>query len=204
MSSFLPNEESAVSTSKPLPTQQQAEEAVKVLLRWIGENPDREGLKDTPTRVVRAYKQLFQGYSDICDEHLHTFFNEVSGYNNSILIRNISFFSHCEHHMVPIIGQAHIAYFPKKRVIGLSKIPRIVERFARRLQTQEALTAQIASNLEQLLQPKGVAVLIEAEHMCMTMRGVQKAGALTVTRMFTGAYSQDKELQKGFLSSIKN
>lgn len=191
------------SQNKAKPGMSEAEEAVRTLLLWIGENPQREGLLKTPARVAKAYGELFSGYNQSADEILGTVFEEVAGYNEPVLIRDISFFSHCEHHMVPIIGKAHIAYMPNGRVVGLSKIPRIVDMFARRLQTQEAMTAQIADTLQNHLQPKGVAVLIEAEHLCMAMRGVQKQGSSTVTTAFRGAYAKDEKTQAGFMLSLR-
>lgn len=181
------------------PTQAEAEQAVRTLLRWAGENPEREGLLKTPARVARAYKELFGGYETAPAEILGTVFKEVGGYKAPVLVKNIPFYSHCEHHMVPIIGKAHIAYLPKGGVVGLSKLARLVEVFARRLQTQETMTAQIAAALEENLQPRGVAVLLEAEHLCMAMRGVQKQGATTITTAFCGAYAEDAALKAEFL-----
>ncbi|AQS41597.1 MAG: GTP cyclohydrolase 1 [Candidatus Tokpelaia hoelldobleri] len=191
------------SQNKAKPGMSEVEEAVRTLLLWIGENPQREGLLKTPARVAKAYGELFSGYNQSADEILGTVFEEVAGYNEPVLIRDIGFFSHCEHHMVPIIGKAHIAYMPDGKVVGLSKIPRIVDMFARRLQTQEAMTAQIADTLQDHLQPKGVAVLIEAEHLCMAMRGVQKQGSSTVTTAFRGAYARDEKAQANFMLSLR-
>ncbi|EJF90748.1 GTP cyclohydrolase I FolE [Bartonella tamiae] len=185
------------------PTREEAEEAVRVLLRWAGENPDREGLKDTPKRVTKAYDELFAGYRQSAKDILGTVFEEVSGYNDPVLIRDIPFYSHCEHHMVPIIGKAHVAYLPNGQVVGLSKIPRVVDVFARRLQTQETITAQIADALMNYLKPRGVAVLIEAEHMCMAMRGVQKQGSTTLTATFRGVYETEFHLQADFMTMLR-
>lgn len=185
------------------PSRDEAEEAVRVLLRWIGEDPSREGLLDTPKRVVDAYGELFGGYVKDPAEVLGRTFEEVAGYDDMVLVRDIPFFSHCEHHMVPIIGKAHVAYKPDGRVLGLSKIARIVEVFGRRLQTQETMTAQIAEAIETNLKPKGVAVVIEAEHLCMAMRGVQKQGSTTLTTRFTGVYQSDAAEQARFMMSLR-
>ncbi|MDH7799901.1 MULTISPECIES: GTP cyclohydrolase I FolE [unclassified Beijerinckia] len=180
------------------PTREEAEEAVRTLLRWVGENPGREGLIDTPKRVVKAYEEFFQGYNQDPDEVLDKVFEEVDGYDDMVLVRDIPFSSHCEHHMVPFIGTAHVAYYPNGGVVGLSKLARIVDVFARRLQTQETMTAQIADALEQSLKPFGVAVLVDAEHMCMSLRGVRKAGSSTVTSRFTGRFRDPAEQARFF------
>lgn len=185
------------------PSREEAEEAVRVLLRWAGDNPDREGLLDTPKRVVKAYSELFAGYDADIDEVLGTTFEEVAGYNDIVLVRDIPFFSHCEHHMLPVIGKAHVAYLPAGRVLGLSKIARVVEVFARRLQTQEAMTAQIATAINDSLSPHGVAVFVEAEHMCMAMRGVQKSGSTTLTTTFTGVFKDNASEQARFMSMVR-
>jgi GTP cyclohydrolase IA len=186
-----------------LPTQAEAEAAVRTLLLWTGDNPAREGLRDTPERMARAYLEMFSGYGDDPAEILGTTFEEVAGYDDVVLIKDISFFSHCEHHVVPIIGKAHVAYLPDNRVVGLSKIVRLVESFARRLQTQEAMTAQIAHTLQDVLNPRGVAILVEAEHMCMAMRGIRKTGSTTLTTTFTGAFKTSGEDQQRFLAMVK-
>lgn len=186
------------------PTRAEAEAAVKTLLRWIGEDITREGLLDTPKRVVKAYEELFSGYHDDPVEVLDRVFEEVDGYSDIVLVRDIPFVSHCEHHMVPIIGKAHIGYYPANGVVGLSKLARVVELFARRLQTQEALTAQIANAINESLQPRGLAIMIEAEHMCMSMRGVQKQGATTVTTHFSGAFKGNAAEQARFITFIRN
>ena len=185
------------------PSQKEAEEAVRTLLRYIGDDPDREGLRDTPRRVVKSYAELYGGYQHDPEEVLGRTFEEVAGYDDIVLVRDIPFFSHCEHHMVPIIGKAHVAYLPDGRVLGLSKIARTIDIFARRLQTQETMTAQIANAIDEILQPKGVAVLIEADHMCMAMRGVQKIGSSTMTTTFTGTFKHDPREQARFMSMLR-
>ena len=185
------------------PTQTQVEDAVRTLLRWIGEDENREGLKDTPSRVAKAYQEMFSGYAKDPAEELGRTFEEVAGYDDLVLVKDISFHSHCEHHMVPIIGKAHVAYLPDRKVVGLSKIARVVDIFAQRLQTQEALTAQIAGVIQDVLNPRGVAVMIEAEHMCMAMRGIRKQGSTTLTSTFTGAFRDHPEEQVRFISMIR-
>lgn len=184
------------------PSREEAEDAVRTLLRWIGENPGREGLLDTPKRVVKAYEQFFAGYHQDADEILGTVFEEVEGYDDLVLVKDIDFAAHCEHHMVPFLGKAHIAYYPNGGVVGLSKLARLVEVYARRLQTQETMTAQIAEAMMQSLEPFGVAIMIEAEHMCMSIRGVQKNGASTVTTRFTGRFRDPAE-QVRFLTLVR-
>ena len=186
------------------PSQKEAEDAVRVLLRWAGDDPDREGLLDTPARVAKAYRELFAGYDMSPEDVLGRTFEEVSGYDDIVLVRDIPFFSHCEHHMVPIVGKAHVAYLPSGRVLGLSKIGRVVDIFGRRLQTQEAMTAQIANAIDDSLRPRGVAVMIEAEHMCMAMRGVQKQGSSTLTTTFTGAFKADPAEQVRFMTMVRS
>ncbi|QLF70370.1 GTP cyclohydrolase I FolE [Peteryoungia desertarenae] len=185
------------------PTREEAEEAVRLLLRWAGDDPDREGLLDTPARVAKAYAELFSGYGADVDEVLGRTFEEVGGYNDIVIVRDISFFSHCEHHMLPVIGKAHVAYLPSGRVLGLSKIARIVDVFARRLQTQENMTAQIANAIDDTLAPRGVAVFLEAEHMCMAMRGIQKTGSTTLTTTFTGAFKDNAAEQARFMAMVR-
>lgn len=186
------------------PTKAEAEAAVKTLLLWIGENPDREGLLETPKRVAKAYKELFSGYTESPEDVLGTVFEEVAGYKDMVLIKDISFHSHCEHHMVPIIGKAHVGYLPNGSVVGLSKIARVVDMFAHRLQTQESMTAQIAHSIQNILKPLGVAVLIEAEHMCMAMRGIRKQGSTTLTTTFTGAFEHDAAQQVRFMTMLRS
>ena len=186
------------------PTQKEAEDAVRVLLRWAGDDPEREGLLDTPARVAKAYRELFSGYDLAAEDVLGRTFEEVAGYDDMVLVKDIPFFSHCEHHMVPIIGKAHVAYLPNGRVLGLSKIARVVEIFGRRLQTQETMTAQIARSIDETLNPRGVAVMIEAEHMCMAMRGIQKQGSTTLTTTFTGAFKTEPAEQVRFMTMIRS
>ena len=193
----------ANQTKNKRPSREEAEAAVRTLLLWAGENPDREGLVNTPKRVVKAYEEMFAGYNQSAEEILGTVFDEVSGYNDPVLIKDIPFYSHCEHHMVPIIGKAHVAYMPDGRVVGLSKIPRVVDVYAKRLQTQESITAEVADALYRYLKPRGVAVLIEAEHMCMAMRGVKKQGSTTVTATYRGFYKDNVEAQVNFLKMIR-
>jgi len=183
------------------PTREEAEAAVRTLIAWAGDDPDREGLVDTPRRVAKAYREFYSGYSENPNEELARVFTEVDGYADMVLVRDITFFSHCEHHMAPFSGKAHIGYFPRDGVVGLSKLARIVDTFAHRLQTQEALTAQIAGAIEDGLRSRGVAVMIEAEHSCMTMRGVKKHGASTVTTQFTGVFRDPNERMR-FLTLV--
>jgi GTP cyclohydrolase I len=185
------------------PSQKEAEEAVRTLLRYIGEDPTREGLLDTPSRVVKSYAEMFGGYNESVEDVLGRTFEEVHGYDDIVMVRDIPFFSHCEHHMVPIIGKAHIAYLPDGKVLGLSKIARTVDIFARRLQTQESMTSQIAHAIDETLQPRGVAVLMEADHMCMAMRGVKKMGSSTMTTTFTGVFKTDPREQARFMSLLR-
>jgi GTP cyclohydrolase IA len=186
------------------PTQKEAEEAVRVLLRWAGDDPEREGLLDTPARVVKSYREIFAGYDMSPEEVLGRTFEEVAGYDDMVLVKDIPFYSHCEHHMVPIVGKAHVAYLPDGRVLGLSKIARVVEIYGRRLQTQEAMTAQIATAIDDTLRPRGVAIMLEAEHMCMAMRGVQKQGSTTLTTTFTGAFKADPAEQARFITMVRS
>ncbi|MFJ6323726.1 MULTISPECIES: GTP cyclohydrolase I FolE [unclassified Rhizobium] len=201
MDAIVKNFPQAVESDRP--SQKEAEDAVRVLLRWAGDDPQREGLLDTPARVAKAYRELFSGYDLNPEDVLGRTFEEVSGYDDMVLVRDIPFYSHCEHHMVPIIGKAHVAYLPNGRVLGLSKIARVIEIFGRRLQTQEAMTAQIANAIDDTLRPRGVAVMIDAEHMCMAMRGVQKQGSTTLTTTFTGAFKADPAEQVRFMSMVR-
>ena len=186
------------------PTREDAEEAVRTLIRWAGDDPSREGLRDTPARVARAYDEFFQGYSLDPEEVLRRTFEETGGYDEMVLIRDIEVESHCEHHMVPIIGKAHVAYIPDRRVVGISKLARVVDIFARRLQIQEKMTVDIASTIDRVLQPQGVAVVIEARHQCMTTRGVHKPGAGTITSHMLGAFRDDPSTRREFLAMIRN
>jgi GTP cyclohydrolase I len=184
------------------PTETEAENAVRTLIRWAGDNPDREGLKATPGRVVRAYKEWFSGYDEDPNDYLLRTFEEVGGYDEMVLLRDIRFVSHCEHHMAPIIGRVHIGYLPRNRVIGISKLARLVETFARRLQVQEKMTAEIANCLNVVLKPHGVGVVVEAEHECMTTRGVHKTDVTMVTSRMVGAFRNQKQTRDEFLSAI--
>jgi GTP cyclohydrolase I len=184
------------------PTRQQAAACIRSLLSFIGENPDREGLRDTPDRVLRAWEEHFGGYDADAEATLQRTFEEVDGYDDMVILKDVDFVSHCEHHMMPIYGRAHIAYLPRARVVGISKLARIVDIFAKRLQTQESLTAQIASTIEDVLAPAGLAVLIEARHQCMVMRGVQKANAATITTVFLGRFKEDRRLEQRFLKLV--
>lgn len=185
------------------PTREEAEAAVRTLIAWIGDDPRREGLVETPRRVVRAFEELYSGYGEDPAPLLATTFKDVGGYQDMVLIRDIPFYSHCEHHMVPFTGKVHIAYYPMDGVIGLSKLARLVDVFARRLQTQETLTAEIADSLEKYLGVRGVAVMVEAEHMCMSMRGVQKVGSSTMTSRFSGIFQADAGEREKFLNLVR-
>lgn len=185
------------------PTREEAEEAVRTLLRWSGDDPDREGLRETPARVVKSYGEIFGGYFQDPVHLLDRTFEEVAGYDDMVVVTNIPFYSHCEHHMVPVVGQAHVGYLPDGCVLGLSKIARVVDIFAQRLQTQESLTAQIAHSIQDHLEPRGVAVMIEAEHMCMAMRGIRKPGSTTLTTTFTGAFKDEPHEQMHFMTLVK-
>ncbi|AQX19623.1 GTP cyclohydrolase I FolE [Bartonella sp. WD16.2] len=190
-------------SEKKRPSFEEVEAAVRTLLLWVGENPDREGLLNTPKRVAKVYSELFSGYDESVEEILGTVFEEVSGYNEPIIMKDIGFYSHCEHHVLPIVGKAHIAYLPDTKIVGLSKIARVIDIFSRRLQTQEAMTAQVANALETHLKPRGVAVVIEAEHMCMAMRGIRKHGATTITTSFHGSYKKDQVAQANLMMVLR-
>ncbi len=184
------------------PSRAAAEEAVRTLIRWAGDDPDREGLVGTPDRVVRSYEEFFAGYGEDPREILQRTFEEIDGYDEMVVLRDIRIESHCEHHMVPIIGRVHVAYLPDRRVVGISKLARVVETYARRLQIQEKMTAQIANTIDQVLCPRGVAVVIEAAHQCMTTRGVHKAEVTMVTSRMLGAFRDDADTRREFLSMI--
>ena len=186
------------------PTDEEAIQAVKTLLRYAGDDPDREGLKDTPKRVIRAYDEFFSGYSKNPDDILKRTFEEVEGYDEMVIVKNIDLESHCEHHMVPIIGIAHVAYIPNKRVVGISKLARIVDVYAKRLQTQETMTAQIADTISRVLKPKGVGVVIDATHQCMSTRGVHKRHSSTVTSRMLGLFRSDPRTRSEFMDLIKS
>jgi len=202
MNILAPAPVSSAPVTRPRPTREEAEAAVRTLLLWAGDDPDREGLVDTPARVVRAYEEFFSGYETDPVEMLARTFEETDGYDEMVLLRDIRLESHCEHHMVPIIGRAHVAYLPHRRVVGISKLARVVEAYAKRLQIQEKLTAQIANTINDVLQPKGVAVVIEAAHQCMTTRGIHKPGVSMVTSRMLGAFRDDPATRREFLAMI--
>jgi GTP cyclohydrolase I len=191
------------SSAHRRPSRDEAEAAVRTLIRWAGDDPTREGLIDTPRRVVKAYEQLFEGYGKDPSLELERVFEEMGGYDDLVLVRDIPFFSHCEHHMVPFFGKAHVGYYPSDRAVGLSKLPRVMDVFARRLQTQEKMSAEIIQAIEGALNPRGVALMLEAEHLCMSMRGVQKAGTSTATTQFTGVFKNDANEQMKFLAMLR-
>ncbi len=192
----------APQAASPRPSREQAEEAVRTLIAYAGDNPGREGVLDTPKRVIDAYEEIYLGYRECPAEVLDRTFSETAGYDDFVLVKDIGFNSHCEHHMMPFFGKAHVAYMPTERVVGLSKLARLVDVYARRLQTQEHMTSQIATAIDEILKPRGVAVLLEAEHMCMSLRGVEKLGALTVTTHFTGAFRDDSSEQVRFMTML--
>jgi GTP cyclohydrolase I len=201
---IVKNTDNAVLKDKSEVSDKEAEEAFKTILRWIGENPNREGLLETPRRVTKAYKEYFKGYNQEITSELLKTFGDVNGYDDMVLQKNISVQSHCEHHMAPIIGVAHVAYIPKKRVVGLSKLARVVEVYSKRLQTQERLTMQIAKSLMDGLDAHGVAVTIDSTHQCMTMRGIKKEKATTITNYFLGKFKDDLSFQNRFLKHISD
>ncbi len=182
------------------PTREEAERAVRVLLSWAGDDPSREGLRDTPGRVVRAYEEYFAGYGEDPVSYLQRTFEQTEGYDEMVVLRDIPFESHCEHHLAPIIGKAHVGYLPKHRIVGISKLARVVQTYAKRLQVQEKLTAQIANSIDEVLKPLGVAVVIEATHQCMTTRGVYKQGVTMVTSRMLGAFRDDAKTRREFLA----
>jgi len=194
--------EASLAAPANSPSREQAEQAVRTLISFIGEDPNREGLLDTPGRVVRAWEEFFYGYKEDPVDILGRTFEEVDGYDEIVLIRDIRIESHCEHHIVPIIGKAHVAYLPARRVVGISKLARVVNVFAKRMQVQETLTTQIADTIDNVLNPRGVAVLVEAAHMCMTTRGVHKPGADTVTTTMRGVFKTDPTLRREFLDLV--
>ncbi|HIF08996.1 MAG TPA: GTP cyclohydrolase I FolE [Sneathiellales bacterium] len=184
------------------PSREEAERAVETLIRWAGDNPEREGLLETPARVIRSYEEFFDGYNRDPVTYLQRTFEEINGYDEMVVLKDIRFESHCEHHMLPIIGRIHVGYLPKKRVVGISKLARVVEAYARRLQVQEKMTAQIAKCIQDVLDPKGVAVMVEATHQCMTTRGVHKAGVTMVTSQMLGALREDPKTRREFLAAV--
>lgn len=203
MASPKNNKKSAKSKSiAPRPSREEAEKAVRTLIHWIGDDPERPGVLETPRRVVRAFEEYFAGYAMDPAEILSRTFEETGGYTAPVLVKNIEMESRCEHHMAPFIGHAHVAYIPNGRILGISKLARLVDMYARRMQTQERLTAEIAGALEKHLKPKGVAVMIEAEHFCMKVRGVRKDHAETVTTSFSGAYKKDEQLRMEFFAQL--
>jgi GTP cyclohydrolase I len=192
------------ASSEPRPTREEAEAAVRTLLRWAGDDPGREGLRDTPARVTRAYREWFAGYEEDPVELLARSFEETDGYDEMVVLRDIRLESTCEHHMAPILGRVHVAYLPNGRVVGISKLARTVEAYSKRLQIQEKLTAQIANSIQDVLQPKGVAVVVEAAHQCMTTRGVHKSGVTMVTSRMLGAFRDDPNTRREVLALIRN
>ena len=191
-------------TAPNRPSREEAEKAVQTLLRWAGDDPTREGLRDTPARVAKAFQDWFSGYDQDPEAYLARTFEEVAGYDDMVILKDIRFESHCEHHLAPIIGRAHVGYLPTNRVVGISKLARVVEAFARRLQVQEKMNAQIAHCIQKVLQPKGVAVVIEAAHQCMTTRGVHKTGVTMVTSTMLGAFRENSDTRREFLNIIGN
>ena len=193
--------ENSIDFNKP--SREEAEKAVEVLLRWAGDNPLREGLLDTPARVVRAYEEFFAGYLEDPEKMLERTFEEVEGYDDMVMLRDVAVQSHCEHHLVPILGKAHIAYLPDKRVVGISKLARVLDSYSKRLQTQETMTSQISNAIQSALKPKGVAILIDAQHQCMTTRGVKKPNVSMITTQFTGEFKKDPLLKDRFYKHIQ-
>ena len=194
----------AVSAGPARPSRDEAEGAVRTLLQWAGDDPDREGLRETPARVARAFEDWFSGYKEDPEEYMRRTFEEVEGYDEMVVLRDIRFESHCEHHLAPIIGRAHVGYLPNRKVVGISKLARVVEAYARRLQVQEKMNAQIANTIQRVLEPKGVAVVIAASHQCMTTRGVHKTGVSMVTSTMLGAFRTNDITRREFLAVIGN
>ena len=185
------------------PSREEAEAAVRTLIAWAGDDPRRDGLIDTPARVVNAYEEFYAGYRENAATALERTFDDIDRYDDIVLVRDIPFYSHCEHHMVPFVGKAHVAYFPTDSVVGLSKLARVVDIFARRLQSQERMTAEIVAAVDEALKPRGVAVMLDAEHQCMTLRGVMKHGASTITTQFTGVFRDDPSEQVRFITLVR-
>ena len=200
----VPDMDGPIEPVADKPNRAEAEEAVRTLIKWTGDDPDREGLTDTPSRVVRSYEEFFDGYGRCPKTILQRTFEETDGYDEIVLLRDIRFAPHCEHHMAPIIGRVHIAYLPHHRIVGISKLARLVQVFAKRLQIQEKLTAQIANTIDEVLEPKGVAVVVEAAHQCMTTRGINKPGTLMVTSRMLGAFRDNASTRHEFLAMITN
>ncbi|GJL85602.1 MAG: GTP cyclohydrolase 1 [Micavibrio sp.] len=184
------------------PSREEAERAVETLIRWAGDDPTREGMKETPARVVRAYEEFFAGYTQCAKTELLKTFEDIQGFDDLVIVKDIDFVSHCEHHMVPIIGKAHVAYWPTEKVVGISKLARIVDIFAKRLISQETMTSNIVDTIDETLSPKGSAVMIEANHQCMSIRGVNKSNSATVTTTFSGIFKEDRDVQRRFLDLI--
>ena len=203
MTPYDENKIALAAEAEDKPSREEAEAAVRTLIKWAGDDPTREGLLDTPARVVRSYDEFFAGYKEDAAQMLARVFEEVDDYDDMILLRDIRVESYCEHHMVPILGKAHIAYFPENRVVGISKLARVIDIFSKRLQTQETMTAQIASTIQNTLNPKGVAILVDAAHQCMTTRGVHKPGVSMVTTRFTGCFEDSAELKNRFFMQVK-
>jgi GTP cyclohydrolase I len=193
-----------INKSISKPTREEAMDAVRTMIAWAGDNPDREGLLETPKRVIKAYEEFFAGYDMDPEEILNKTFEEVAGYDEMIIIKDIRLESHCEHHMVPILGKAHLAYIPNNRVVGISKLARVVDVYGKRLQTQETMTAQIAESINKVLQPKGVGVVIDAGHQCMTTRGIHKTNATTITSQMLGVFRSDYRTRSEFMNLINN
>lgn len=196
------NRERDVKVEKP--SREEAEAAVRTLISWAGDNPDREGLVDTPKRVVKAYQEFFAGYDEDPEEVLGRTFEDVEGYDDMVMLRDISLESHCEHHMVAILGKVHIAYMPVDKVVGISKLARVIEIFAKRLQTQETMTAQIVDCIQRAMEPAGIAILVDAKHQCMTTRGIRKPDVATITTQFTGVFAEDPKMESRFLAMINS
>jgi len=209
MDAIATRKKTTAATGKPAPapvkrpSREEAEAAVRTLIAWAGDNPAREGLIDTPKRVVNAYKEFFSGYAEDPVGALDRTFEDVGGYDDIVMLRDIDVNSHCEHHMIPFIGKAHVAYLPGEHVVGISKLARVIEIFARRLQTQETMTAQIVAAIDEALAPRGVAIMIEAVHQCMSLRGVHKPNVATITTQFTGAFRDDTVLQQRFMGLVQ-
>ena len=193
-----------INKSIAKPTREEAMDAVKTMIAWAGDDPTREGLLETPKRVIKAYEEFFAGYEMDPDEILNKTFEEVAGYDEMIIIKDIRLESHCEHHMVPILGKAHLAYIPNNRVVGISKLARVVDVYGKRLQTQETMTAQIAESINRVLKPKGVAVVVDAGHQCMTTRGIHKTNATTITSQMLGVFRSDYRTRSEFMNLINN
>ena len=201
MSKIIDGQKKFKTTNRP--SREEAERAVQVLLRWAGENPEREGLKETPARVVRSYEEFFAGYDMDAEAELNKTFEDISGFDDIVLVKSIDFVSHCEHHMVPIIGKAHVAYWPDQKIVGISKLARVVDIFAKRLVSQENMTRHIVDAIDNVLRPRGVAVMIEADHQCMSIRGVCKPGSSTVTTTFSGIFKECQSTRERFLKLIE-